>query len=58
MDNVTKQRILDHLSASIEVCEKDSDDTLGVYVEIDGNLYSWNGESLVIAGKADDLLNR
>lgn len=58
MDNVVKQRVLAHLSASIEVCEKDTDDILGVYVEIDGDLYSWNGESLVVAGKADDLLNR
>jgi len=58
MDDTTRLRVLANLSDAILTCEEETDDIMGVYVEIDDDLYSWNGEGLVLSGKADDLLRR
>lgn len=58
MDDTTLIRILAYLSDVILLCEEETDEIVGVYVEIDGDLYSWNGQGLVLTGKADDLLRR
>jgi len=56
MHDTTLIRILAYLSDAILMCEEETDEIVGVHVEIDGDLYSWNGEGLVRAGKAGDLL--
>lgn len=58
MDDTTRIRVLANLSDAILTCEEETDDIMGVYVEIDDDLYSWNGEGLVLVGKADKLLMR
>lgn len=58
MDDTTRIRVLANLSDAILTCEEETDDIMGVYVEIDDDLYSWNGKGLVLVGKADKLLVR
>jgi len=56
MDDTTLIRILAYLGDVIQMCEEETDDINGVYVQIDDDLYSWNGAGLVKVGKADELL--
>lgn len=58
MEKLLLHRILSYLTSAVETVEKDTDEILGVYIEIGKDIYSWNGESFVKAGLADNLLRR
>jgi hypothetical protein len=51
-------RILRYLADAVETAEKDTREILGVYIEVGTEMYSYNGETFVNQGNADEFFKK